>query len=68
MNQSIRFPIDKFTSKSDSILKGLPHAVIESINSMMIDKTFKKGKVFLLKALFQLVPSTRDQGRDGQEI
>lgn len=44
MIQNIHFPIDKFTSKSDSILKGLPIPVAESIERLMIDKTFKKGQ------------------------
>lgn len=44
MIQSIYFPIDKFTSKSDSILKGLPPVITETIDSMMVDKTFKKGQ------------------------
>lgn len=52
MIQNIHFPIDKFTSKSDSILKGLPLAIIESIESMMIDKTFKKGQSIFTEGSF----------------
>lgn len=52
MIQNIQFPIDKFTSKSDSILKGLPPSIIESIESMMIDKTFKKGQSVFTEGSF----------------
>ncbi|HEY3370027.1 MAG TPA: Crp/Fnr family transcriptional regulator [Prolixibacteraceae bacterium] len=48
----IHFPIDKFTSKNDSILKGLPQSVIDSIESMMIDKTFKKGQSIFTEGSF----------------
>jgi CRP-like cAMP-binding protein len=46
------FPIDKFTSRSDSILRGLPSNVRKSIEQLMIDKNYKKGQNIFLEGSF----------------
>jgi len=49
---SEQFPIDKFTSTSGSILKGLPLPLFKSIEKLMIDKTYKKGQNIFLEGSF----------------
>ncbi len=52
MQLSDHFPIDKFTSTSDSILKDLPLPLFKSIEKLMIDKTYKKGQNIFLEGSF----------------
>jgi len=52
MNLNDHFPIDKFTSTSDSILKELPLPLFKSIEKLMIDKTYKKGQSIFLEGSF----------------
>jgi CRP-like cAMP-binding protein len=48
MSENINFPIEKFTSKSASILKDLSPEILDKIQKLMIDKKLKKGQnVFL---------------------
>jgi CRP-like cAMP-binding protein len=52
MTTSDYFPVDKFTSTSDSILKDLPPALFKNIEKLMIDKTYKKGQNIFLEGSF----------------
>jgi CRP-like cAMP-binding protein len=52
MMQVNHFPIDKFTSKSDSILKGLSPDVLATIEKSMIDKSYKKGQNIFLEGSY----------------
>jgi CRP-like cAMP-binding protein len=52
MQLSDHFPIDKFTSTSDSILKDLPLPLFKSIEKLMLDKTYKKGQNIFLEGSF----------------
>ena len=52
MNNTDHFPIDKFTSTNDSILKDLPLPLFKSIEKLMIDKTYKKGQNIFLEGSF----------------
>jgi CRP-like cAMP-binding protein len=49
---SEQFPIDKFTSTSDTILKELPLPIFQNIEKLMIDKTYKKGQNIFLEGSF----------------
>lgn len=46
------FQIEKFTSKSDSILKNIPAELRLSLESQMIDKTYRKGQPIFLEGSY----------------
>ncbi|HZL11837.1 MAG TPA: Crp/Fnr family transcriptional regulator [Prolixibacteraceae bacterium] len=46
------FPIEKFTSKSDSIFKNIPPDLRLFLESQMIDKTYRKGQPIFLEGSY----------------
>jgi CRP-like cAMP-binding protein len=52
MNLTEHFPIDRFTSKSEAILKSLPASVMESIGNLMIEKNYRKGQNIFLEGSY----------------
>ncbi len=52
MDTSDLFPIEKFTSKSDSIFRNIPPDLKSFLESQMIDKTYRKGQPVFLEGSF----------------
>ncbi|MFN8206321.1 MAG: cyclic nucleotide-binding domain-containing protein [Bacteroidales bacterium] len=46
------FPIEKFTSRNDSILKDLSAPLRKNIEQLMIDRSYKKGQNIFLEGSF----------------
>jgi len=46
------FPIEKFKSYNNSILKGLTPSLLHTIENLMIDKTYKKGQNIFIEGSF----------------
>jgi len=46
------FQIEKFTSKSDNILKNIPVDLRQSLENQMIDKTYRKGQPIFLEGSY----------------
>jgi CRP-like cAMP-binding protein len=47
-----KFPIDKFTSKSDSILKDIPTELRLQLEHYMVDKVYRKGQNLFVEGLY----------------
>ncbi|MFN8254618.1 MAG: Crp/Fnr family transcriptional regulator [Bacteroidales bacterium] len=52
MSKTEAFPIEKFTSKSDSIFKNIPIEVKSELEKHMVEKTAKKGQNLFLEGSF----------------
>lgn len=52
MSKTEAFPIEKFTSKSDSIFKNIPIEVKSELEKHMVEKTVKKGQNLFLEGSF----------------
>jgi len=52
MNTTYSFPIEKFTSKSDSIFKNIPSNVRLMLEKQMVDKTYRKGQNIFLEGSY----------------
>ncbi|MFT3740012.1 MAG: Crp/Fnr family transcriptional regulator [Breznakibacter sp.] len=52
MNPIDNFPIDKFTSKSDSILKDIPAELRQQLEGYMVDKVYRKGQNLFVEGLY----------------
>jgi CRP-like cAMP-binding protein len=46
------FPVDKFTSKSDSIFKNIPSNVRSELENQMVNKTIRKGQNLFLEGSY----------------
>jgi len=52
MDKTEIFPIEKFTSKSDSIFKNIPMEVRAELEKQMVNKTIKKGQNLFLEGSY----------------
>jgi len=52
MDTNDSFPIEKFMSKSDSILKNIPEKIRLQLENKMVDRTYRKGQSIFLEGSY----------------